>query len=146
MRIGADVSGSAVQPDTWMAFGCRRATSTLPTGYPNATRGLTFTMSWEMIASPAFPGHAVPSPDTLPASRWPMIGLRIAPRNATGTNGLIWWIDIFHAIRLLSALNVADVGGTLLWSPIIAMPTVPVLKLVAWAPITPWVAPPYRPS
>ncbi len=99
-------------------------------------------MSCDTATYPALPGHAVPSPEIRPASRWPMIRLRIAPRNETGTNGFMLWIDIFHAMRFAVALKSAPGTGTLLKSPIIAMPMVPVLKFVAWAPMTPRSTPP----
>ncbi len=75
-----------------------------------------------------------------------MIGFTTVPWVAWGKYGLIWWIDIFHAISFVSALKVAAVGGTEVWSPIMAMPMVPVLNRVAWAPTTPRSTPPNRPS
>src|SRR3954454_5896346 len=103
--VGA--SGSAVHPPTWIAPGCLRATSRAPCGPPHATRFLVATISCETATYPALPGHAVPSPEIRPASRWPMMRLRIAPRYDTGTNGFMLWIDIFHAMRFAVALKSA---------------------------------------
>jgi hypothetical protein len=54
--------------------------------------------------------------------------------------------DVFQATTRASVSSIAALGAAVSYVPIIATPTVPLLKPPAWAPITARDSPPARPS